>query len=84
MNLTGGELTDVQPAGHHPGDALLTQESFGPAEASNRRRHGTSHRGQALRFARRRAATFLTLTATYAGSLADVANTNASDRTVRS
>ena len=32
----------------------------------------------------RRAATFLTLTATYAGSLADLANTDASNSTVRS
>ena len=84
MNLTGGELADVLLGEDDPGDALLIHEPLGPAEASNSRCHVTSHRDQALRFARRRAATFLILTATYAGPLADLANADASKGTVRS
>ena len=52
MNLSGGELADMLPTGDDPGNALLIQESFGPAEASNRRCHITSHSDPALRFAR--------------------------------
>ena len=53
MNLTAGELTDVLLVEDDPGDVLLIQESFGPAEASNRRCHVASHSDQALRFVRR-------------------------------
>ena len=35
-----------------PGDALLIQESFGPADSSNRRCHVASHSDEALRFVR--------------------------------
>ena len=53
MNLTAGELADVLLVEDDPGDALLIEESFGPAEASNRRCHVASHSDQALRFVRR-------------------------------
>ena len=53
MNLTAGELADVLLVEDDPGDVLLIQESFGPAEASNRRCHVASHSDQALRFVRR-------------------------------
>jgi len=53
MNHTAGELTDVLLVEDDPGDVLLIQESFGPAEASNRRCHVASHSDQALRFVRR-------------------------------
>jgi len=53
MNLTPGELTDVLVVEDDPGDALLIQESFGPADSSNRRCHVASHSDQALRFVRR-------------------------------
>ena len=53
MNLTAGELADVLLVEDDPGDALLIQESFGPAEVSNRRCHVASHSDQALRFVRR-------------------------------
>src|SRR5215831_6763940 len=53
MNLTAGELADVLLVEDDPGDALLIEESFGPAEVSNRRCHVASHSDQALRFVRR-------------------------------
>jgi CheY-like chemotaxis protein len=53
MNLVAGEMADVLLVEDDPGDALLIEESFGPAEASNRRCHVASHRDQALRFVRR-------------------------------
>lgn len=81
MNLSGGELADMLPTGDDPGNALLIQESFGPAEASNRRCHLTSHSDPALRFARG-VATSLTLTAPYAGSLANLANADSSNAAV--
>ncbi len=53
MNLTAGELAHVLLVEDDPGDALLIQESFGPAETSNRRCHVTSDSDEALRFVRR-------------------------------
>lgn len=53
MNLTADEMADVLLVEDDPGDALLIQESFGPAEASNRRCHVASHRDEALQFVRR-------------------------------
>jgi len=53
MNLIAGELADVLLVEDDPGDALLIEESFGPAEVSNRRCHVASHSDQALRFVRR-------------------------------
>jgi two-component system response regulator len=53
MNLTAGELADVLLVEDDPGDALLIQESFGPADSSNRRCHVASHSDEALRFVRR-------------------------------
>ena len=53
MNLVADELADVLLVEDDPGDALLIQESFGPAETSNRRCHVTSRGDQALRFVRR-------------------------------
>lgn len=42
MNLVADELADVLLVEDDPGDALLIQESFGPAESSNRRCHVAS------------------------------------------
>jgi two-component system response regulator len=53
MNLIADELADVLLVEDDPGDALLIQESFGPADASNRRCHVASCSDQALRFVRR-------------------------------
>jgi CheY-like chemotaxis protein len=53
MNQTAGELADVLLVEDDPGDALLIQESFGPADSSNRRCHVASHSDEALRFVRR-------------------------------
>jgi two-component system response regulator len=53
MNLIADELADVLLVEDDPGDALLIQESFGPAESSNRRCHVASCSDQALRFVRR-------------------------------
>ncbi len=53
MNLTAAEPADVLLVEDDPGDALLIQEFFGPAEDSNRRCHVASHSDQALRFVRR-------------------------------
>jgi CheY-like chemotaxis protein len=53
MNRTAGELADVLLVEDDPGDALLIQESFGPAGSSNRRCHVASHSDQALREVRR-------------------------------
>jgi CheY-like chemotaxis protein len=53
MNLVADELADVLLVEDDPGDALLIQESFGPAESSNRRCHVASCSDQALRFVRR-------------------------------
>jgi CheY-like chemotaxis protein len=53
MNFIAGELADVLLVEDDAGDALLIQESFGPAEASNRRCHVASRGDQALQFVRR-------------------------------
>ena len=53
MNLVADELADVLLVEDDPGDALLIQESFGPAESSNRRCHVASCSDQALQFVRR-------------------------------
>lgn len=53
MNLIADELADVLLVEDDPGDALLIQESFGPAGTSNRRCHVASQGDEALRFVRR-------------------------------
>jgi CheY-like chemotaxis protein len=53
MNLANGDLAHVLLVEDDPGDALLTQECFGPAGTSDRRCHVASDGDQALRFVRR-------------------------------
>ena len=53
MNVTASELAHVLVVEDDPGDALLIQESFGPADVSNRRCHVAVDSDQALRFVRR-------------------------------
>ena len=53
MSLAGGALAHVLLVEDDPGDALIIQESFGPAGLSRSCCHVTADSNQALRFVRR-------------------------------